>query len=124
MSTISTPSSGSEYTSSSASALPEVSLPFPFKSTSRFKEGAGVLDRLAPNEEPDPGEGAREGAKLDRGTERRALFPANAGPIANGPLAVISTSGLGGPPRPLPLPLPSPRPRPRPRSDAEAAGTV
>jgi hypothetical protein len=56
---------------------------------------------------------------LDRGTERLALFPANAGPMAKGPLAVISDSGRDVP-RPLPCPEPSPRPRPRlcPRSAA------
>jgi len=48
------------------------------------------------------------GAKFERGADRRMLLPANVGPMANGPLAVISTTGGA----PLPRPLDSPRPLP------------
>ena len=54
------------------------------------------------------------GAKFERGADRRMLLPANVGPMANGPLAVISTTGGVPLPRPLPRPLVSPRPLPTP----------
>ena len=46
------------------------------------------------------------GTASERDIDRPVNFPDNAGPIANGPLAVISAS-CRGIPRPLPLPLPS-----------------
>jgi hypothetical protein len=45
-------------------------------------------------------------ATSERGIDRPAIFPDNAGPMANGPLAVISAA-CRGIPRPLPLPFPS-----------------
>ncbi|KAI0755731.1 hypothetical protein C8Q74DRAFT_320908 [Fomes fomentarius] len=87
MSTISTPSSGSlEYTSSS----PSFSLSFSFF----FSDGAVVCVRPAPSfAYPSAPEGCGTiGAKLERGAVRRPDIPARAGPMANGPLAVISTA--------------------------------
>jgi hypothetical protein len=68
------------------------------------------VDRLYPRWVPEPEERTAE-VKLDRGGGRqKPLYPANAGPIANGPLVTISTGGLlpwsllDGPPLPLPRP--------------------
>lgn len=62
------------------------------------------------------------------GPRRGADAPARAGPMAKGPLAVISWDGRGVlEPRPRPGVLPSPRPRPeplpRPREGVEVDGT-
>ena len=47
-----------------------------------------------------------EGPAPEQDIDRPATFPDKAGPIANGPLAVISVA-CRGIPRPLPFPFPS-----------------
>lgn len=77
-----------------------------------FRDGARVPESPAPRDTAAllPSEGAT-GAKFERGTLRRLEEPAIAGPMANGPLAVISTEGRG------PDPLASPQLRPFPLGD-------
>lgn len=120
ISTISTPSSGSEYTSTSSS--------IDFSGTSSigsfFSEGADVRVSPSPSFDEEALPNGTGGAKFERGCVRRAEVPDMAGPSAKGPLATSSTGARGGPPRPSsPLPRPRPRPRPRPES-ADFAASV
>ena len=114
MSTISTPSSGSEYASISDSSFGITS-----SAGSFFRDGATVL--VNPPSVVDGPLNGTGGAKFERGCTRLAEVPAIAGPNANGPLATNSTGGRGAPPRPSP-PLPLPLPRPRPRADSVGTG--
>jgi len=107
ISIISTPSSsGSEYTSSSSSS-PSSAFALTFAVS---KRGAAALVRSAPILLVD-GPGAEMAVPAFKALREVDDPDIAEGPIAKGPLAVISAGGwLVTPPLP-PLPLPLPRPR-------------
>jgi hypothetical protein len=81
-----------------------------------MREGPFVRDNPEPSEGLEvAGWDGTTGVKLDRGIRRFADEPAIVGPMANGPLAVISATCL---------PSPRPRPRPLPRGDADNSVAV